>query len=88
MFSMYFTGSSWLPVHTSPRILLTFWWMFCTVIIAAYTGNLIAFLTVSMVELPVNHLEDLVADDKYHITTSEHSAFRQLLEVGKVDSCS
>ena len=35
------------------------WWLFGFIIIASYTANLAAFLTVSRLETPVESLEDL-----------------------------
>ena len=35
------------------------WWLFGFIIIASYTANLAAFLTVSRLETPVGSLEDL-----------------------------
>ena len=35
------------------------WWLFGFIIIASYTANLAAFLTVSRLEVPVGSLDDL-----------------------------
>ena len=74
-------GSSWLPMHSSTRVLLISWWLFCIVIMASYTANLIAFLSVQIGSIPVNDLEVLVADKKYHLVVGEDGAFRQVIEV-------
>ncbi|XP_035674417.1 glutamate receptor ionotropic, delta-1-like [Branchiostoma floridae] len=43
----------------SGRILSTFWWFFVLIIIATYTANLAAFLTVSRMDIPVRSVQDL-----------------------------
>ena len=40
------------------------WWLFGFIIIASYTANLAAFLTVSRLESPVNSLDDLASQYK------------------------
>ena len=41
------------------RLVAATWWLFGFIIIASYTANLAAFLTVSRLETPVESLEDL-----------------------------
>ena len=41
------------------RLVAATWWLFGFIIIASYTANLAAFLTVSRLEVPVGSLDDL-----------------------------
>lgn len=45
------------------------WWLFGFIIIASYTANLAAFLTVSRLETPVESLEDLSKQYKIQVMT-------------------
>ncbi|XP_033761043.1 glutamate receptor ionotropic, delta-2-like isoform X2 [Pecten maximus] len=47
------------------RILVGSWWIFCVVLIATYTGNLVAFLTVTKDFLPFQGVEGMVQQDVY-----------------------
>lgn len=47
------------PKSISTRLLGGFWWVFCLVIISAYTANLAAVLTVDRRFLPIKSLDDL-----------------------------
>ena len=47
------------PKNLSGRLVAATWWLFGFIIIASYTANLAAFLTVSRLETPVESLEDL-----------------------------
>ncbi|KAL8566804.1 hypothetical protein ACOMHN_052202 [Nucella lapillus] len=55
-------GGICLPSSGSSRLLLSSWWLFCMVIGAAYSGNLIAFLTVQAQEKPFNSLSEMLQD--------------------------
>ncbi|XP_034948541.1 ionotropic receptor 25a-like [Chelonus insularis] len=47
------------PKNLSGRLVAAVWWLFGFIIIASYTANLAAFLTVSRLETPVESLDDL-----------------------------
>ena len=71
------SGSVWLPRAQSVRFIVGFWWMYCIVVMATYSGNLIAYLTVTKTELPFDTLEEMVAADGYKFglmggTVNEH----------------
>ena len=51
------------PVTISARTLGAFYWLFIMVCFTSFTGNLIAFLTVSKVVMPVKTLDDLASQD-------------------------
>ncbi|ESP00146.1 hypothetical protein LOTGIDRAFT_141353, partial [Lottia gigantea] len=52
-------GGSSMPSSIAGRSLLASWWIFCLITVATYSGNLIAFLTVSKEKLPFETLEEL-----------------------------
>ncbi|VDI82413.1 Hypothetical predicted protein [Mytilus galloprovincialis] len=66
---------------SSGRTLLSFWWIFCIIMMATYSGNLIAFLTVTKDKLPFTDLSGLVAQDKYQWGIQGGAIFEQILKV-------
>lgn len=52
-------GGGEAPRNLSGRLVAAIWWMFGFVIVASYTANLAAFLTISRLETPIDTLEDL-----------------------------
>lgn len=48
---------------------------------AVYTGNLIAFLSVLRITLPVNSLEDLAAHAEYGLGVQAGTSLEQLFHV-------
>ncbi|KAL1473552.1 hypothetical protein MTO96_021921 [Rhipicephalus appendiculatus] len=52
-------GGGEAPRNLSGRLVAATWWLFGFIIIASYTANLAAFLTVSRLETPIESLEDL-----------------------------
>jgi len=52
-------GGGEAPKNLSGRLVAATWWLFGFIIIASYTANLAAFLTVSRLEVPVGSLDDL-----------------------------
>lgn len=59
------TGGESLPNSQSGRTMITFFWLFSLIMVATYSGNLIAFLTVTIDKAPFNSLEELVEQDDY-----------------------
>ena len=57
-------GGGEAPKNLSGRMVAATWWLFGFIIIASYTANLAAFLTVSRLEVPVGSLEDLIKQYK------------------------
>ncbi|XP_021374093.1 glutamate receptor ionotropic, delta-2-like [Mizuhopecten yessoensis] len=47
------------------KIVVGSWWIFCVVLIATYTGNLVAFLTVTKDALPFQGVEGMIKQDVY-----------------------
>lgn len=52
-------GGGEAPKNLSGRLVAATWWLFGFIIIASYTANLAAFLTVSRLETPIESLDDL-----------------------------
>ncbi|XP_076075814.1 glutamate receptor 2-like [Mytilus galloprovincialis] len=68
------------PSATSGRVMLGFWWVFTILMLASYTANLAAYLTVSITVQPINSLSELIAQDKIKplvkTGTSLHTLFQ------------
>ena len=52
-------GGGEVPKSISGRLVAATWWLFAFIIIASYTANLAAFLTVSRLSTQVGSLDDL-----------------------------
>ena len=76
-------GGDNTPVSVSGRMLSAFWWFFALIIIATYTANLAAFLTVTRMENPINSLEDLANQNKISYGTIENSSLHRFFEKRK-----
>ncbi len=48
------------PRTISGRVLAMFWYFFTLIMVATYTANLAAFLTITRLDTPIQSLEDLV----------------------------
>ncbi|KAL5016225.1 hypothetical protein ScPMuIL_005814 [Solemya velum] len=59
MMSLTPQGGGEAPRAVSGRLIAATWWLFAFIIIATYTANLAAFLTVSRLETPIKSLDDL-----------------------------
>ncbi|XP_065335547.1 ionotropic receptor 25a [Cloeon dipterum] len=57
-------GGGEAPKNLSGRLVAATWWLFGFIIIASYTANLAAFLTVSRLDTPVESLADLAQQYK------------------------
>ena len=52
-------GGGEAPKNVSGQIAAAAWWLFGFVVIASYTANLAAFLTISRIQNPIRGLDDL-----------------------------
>ncbi|XP_076060298.1 ionotropic receptor 25a [Oratosquilla oratoria] len=57
-------GGGEAPKNLSGRLVAATWWLFGFIIIASYTANLAAFLTVSRLDTPIESLDDLASQYK------------------------
>ncbi|KAH6941509.1 hypothetical protein HPB50_019166 [Hyalomma asiaticum] len=57
-------GGGEAPRNLSGRLVAATWWLFGFIIIASYTANLAAFLTVSRLDTPIESLDDLAKQYK------------------------
>ena len=53
-------GNRWMPEAQSGRMMVGAFWFFSIVVVATYTGNLIAFLAVNKVRMPFDTLESMI----------------------------
>ncbi|KAK7502747.1 hypothetical protein BaRGS_00005997 [Batillaria attramentaria] len=71
-------GCRSMPKRGSGRMFLSAWWLFSIVMAATYSGNLIAFLTVTKDKAPFDTLEDMVQQDDYTYGTIDESVWTTL----------
>jgi len=67
-------GGGEAPKNLSGRLVAATWWLFGFIIIASYTANLAAFLTVSRLESAVEDLEGLASQYKIQYAPQNGSA--------------
>ncbi|XP_048258914.1 glutamate receptor ionotropic, delta-2-like [Haliotis rufescens] len=72
-------GGVHLPESSSGRMLISFWWLFIIVMTAAYSGNLIASLTVTKESFPFTTLEDLLADEDLRVGLAEGTVLQRVM---------
>ncbi|XP_033107654.1 glutamate receptor 1-like [Anneissia japonica] len=73
------------PKSLAGRIVATFWWLGVTIIIATYTANLAAFLTVSKASEGINSIDDLSRQTDVSYGTVAASQPQSYFENAKVD---
>ena len=57
-------GGGEVPKNMSGKLFAAGWWLFGFVVIATYTANMAAYLTVSRINRPIRSLDDLCKQDK------------------------
>lgn len=79
------TGGGEAPKNISGRLVAATWWLFGFIIIASYTANLAAFLTVSRLETPISSLDDLSKQYKIRYApvkgTASETYFKRMSEI-------
>ena len=80
-FFYYLTGSFYKPVSTSARIVFVSYWLACIIITATYTGNMVAFLSVSRPVLPFMTLEEMTQQSVYKYGTLGGTFIQEYLQV-------
>ncbi|XP_078578483.1 glutamate receptor 2-like isoform X1 [Branchiostoma floridae x Branchiostoma japonicum] len=71
--SLLFQGGDILPKSGPGRITASLWWLVTVIIVATYTANLAAFLTVSRMDTDINSVEDLVSQKLVQYGTVQNS---------------
>ncbi|XP_065556621.1 ionotropic receptor 25a-like isoform X2 [Artemia franciscana] len=57
-------GGGEAPKHLSGRLVAATWWLFAFIVVASYTANLAAFLTVSRLDTPIKSFDELTEQYK------------------------
>lgn len=81
MSTMLKGGCDFGPRAVSTRLLGGTWWMFTLVIVAAYTANLAAVLTVSRPYIPIKNLDDLANQTAISYGTIQGGSTMQFFQV-------
>ena len=68
-------------ITASLRFVVAFWWLFCIVIVATYSGNLIAFLTVDKYNAPFETLKEMAQAGEFKFGTIGGTQFETVLQV-------
>lgn len=68
-----FQGGGEAPKNMSGRLVAATWWLFGFIIIASYTANLAAFLTVSRLDTPIESMDDLANQYKIQYAPIKNS---------------
>lgn len=81
------TGGGEAPRALSGRLIAATWWLFGFIVIATYTANLAAFLTVSRMDEPIKSLDDLSSQYKIQYAPMNGSTglvyFKRMAEIEK-----
>ncbi|XP_071165594.1 probable glutamate receptor isoform X1 [Mytilus edulis] len=72
-------GGTNTPHSQTGRTVLSYWWIFCIVSMAIYSGNLVAFLTVAKDELPFTTMAGMVQQEKYKWGLYGHGSMHSYL---------
>lgn len=75
-----FAGGNYLPVTLSGRVVVATWWVFCIVFMAVYSGSLVAYLAVTVVNMPFKTLEELVEQTAYKWAIVQGTIVNTVLE--------
>ncbi|XP_076349970.1 ionotropic receptor 25a-like isoform X2 [Tachypleus tridentatus] len=73
-------GGGEAPRNLSGRLVAATWWLFGFIIIASYTANLAAFLTVSRLDSPITSLDDLANQYKIKYAPQRGSSSQTYFE--------
>ncbi|XP_013788799.1 ionotropic receptor 25a-like, partial [Limulus polyphemus] len=73
-------GGGEAPRNLSGRLVAATWWLFGFIIIASYTANLAAFLTVSRLDSPITSLDDLANQYKIKYAPQKGSSSQTYFE--------
>ena len=74
-------GGGETPKALSSRVLVAAYWLFVVLMLATFTANLAAFLTVERMQDTVRSLEELNRQSKINYTVMEDSPYLEYFEV-------
>ncbi|CAM1317771.1 Uncharacterised protein g6837 [Pycnogonum litorale] len=78
-------GGGEAPKNISGRLVAATWWLFGFIVIASYTANLAAFLTVSRLDSSITSLDDLAKQYKFQYApsngTSSMTYFQRMADI-------
>ncbi|XP_071092607.1 glutamate receptor-like [Haliotis cracherodii] len=69
-------GSLHLPQTIPGCIFYASWWLFCITIVAVYTGNLFAIVSVVKEKIPFSTIEELAENDDFQIIITKGSSIQ------------
>ncbi|XP_074649163.1 glutamate receptor 2-like [Tubulanus polymorphus] len=76
-------GADFYPKAQSGRIIVMFWWFFTIIILATYTADLAAYLTVPDIPAPLRTLEELVNQDTIRPIIADGGSTLTLMRTSK-----
>ncbi|XP_062608529.1 glutamate receptor ionotropic, kainate 3-like [Saccostrea cucullata] len=79
-------GTDGTPSTTSGRILIYTWCFFVLILVASYTANWAAFLTVKKIKAPVKSIYDLALQKQIQYGTVKSSAILSFFETSNVET--
>ena len=78
-----FLGMHWRVTSGASRMIVSMLWIFFIIVIAIYTGNLVAFLAVPRITAPIDTVQQLTTQTQYKIGIVRGQALHQVLEVNR-----
>ncbi|XP_067671871.1 probable glutamate receptor [Haliotis asinina] len=66
------------PQTIPGRIFYASWWLFCIPIVAVYTGNLLAIISVAKEKIPFNTMEELAENEDFKIIIPKGSSYEDM----------
>ncbi|XP_067000651.2 glutamate receptor ionotropic, kainate 2 [Anabrus simplex] len=86
MGSILGAGCDILPRAVSTRMVAGWWWFFALIVVASYTANLAAFLTVAKMEAPLKGVDDLAKQNKIKYGTYKSGSTAAFFQNSNVSS--
>ncbi|CAC5388394.1 GRIN [Mytilus coruscus] len=78
--ALFCQGGEHVAASSAGRTLLSCWWLFCIIMVATYSGNFVAFLTVTKETLPFKDVEGLVEQSTYKWGIAGATIFETILK--------